>query len=134
MSDNAKITLPNGETLELPVYKGTLGQDVIDVRSLTSQNVFTFDPGFVSTASCESKITFIDGAKGVLLHRGYPIDQLAEKADYLDTCYLLINGELPNQDQKTTYVNTIKNHTMLDENMKKFYDGFRSDAHPMAIM
>ena len=122
------------ENLELPVYKGTLGQDVIDVRSLTSKNLFTYDPGFVSTAACESKITFIDGGKGVLLHRGYPIDQLAEKSDYLETCFLLLHGELPTTEEKETFVSTIKNHTMVHEQLNHFFNGFRRDAHPMAIM
>ncbi len=122
------------ESLELPVYKGTLGQDVVDVRSLTSKNLFTYDPGFVSTAACESKITFIDGAKGVLLHRGYPIDQLAENSDYLETCFLLLHGELPTTEEKETFVSTIKNHTMVHEQLNHFFNGFRRDAHPMAIM
>jgi citrate synthase len=122
------------ESLELPVYKGTLGQDVVDVRSLTSKNLFTYDPGFVSTAACESKITFIDGAKGVLLHRGYPIDQLAENSDYLETCFLLLHGELPTAEEKETFVSTIKNHTMVHEQLNHFFNGFRRDAHPMAIM
>jgi len=122
------------ETLELPVYQGTLGQDVVDVRSLTSKNLFTYDPGFVSTAACESKITFIDGAKGVLLHRGYPIDQLAEQSDYLETCFLLLHGELPTAEEKETFVSTIKNHTMVHEQLSHFFNGFRRDAHPMAIM
>jgi len=122
------------ESLELPVYKGTLGQDVVDVRSLTSKNLFTYDPGFVSTAACESKITFIDGAKGILLHRGYPIDQLAENSDYLETCFLLLHGELPTAEEKETFVSTIKNHTMVHEQLNHFFNGFRRDAHPMAIM
>ncbi|WP_419811026.1 citrate synthase [Bacterioplanoides sp.] len=122
------------ETLELPVYEGTLGPDVVDVRSLTGKGLFTYDPGFVSTAATESKITFIDGGKGVLLHRGYPIDQLAEKSDYLETCYLLLHGELPTAEQKETFVSTIKNHTMVHEQLSHFFNGFRRDAHPMAIM
>ena len=122
------------DTLELPVYEGTLGQDVVDVRSLTGRGLFTYDPGFVSTAATESKITFIDGAKGVLLHRGYPIEQLAEKSDYLETCYLLLHGELPTQEEKDTFVTTIKNHTMAHEQLSHFFNGFRRDAHPMAIM
>lgn len=122
------------ESLELPVYKGTLGQDVVDVRSLTGKNLFTYDPGFVSTAACESKITFIDGAKGVLLHRGYPIDQLAENSDYLETCFLLLHGELPNAEEKEEFVTTIKNHTMVHEQLNHFFNGFRRDAHPMAVM
>jgi citrate synthase len=122
------------ESLELPVYKGTLGPDVVDVRSLTGKNLFTYDPGFVSTAACESKITFIDGANGVLLHRGYPIDQLAENSDYLETCFLLLHGELPTAEEKEIFVSTIKNHTMVHEQLNHFFNGFRRDAHPMAIM
>jgi citrate synthase len=122
------------EALELPVYEGTLGQDVVDVRSLTGKGLFTYDPGFVSTAATESKITYIDGDAGVLLHRGYPIEQLAEKSDYLETCYLLLHGELPTQQQKETFVGTIKNHTMVHEQLSHFFNGFRRDAHPMAVM
>ena len=120
--------------LELPIYSGTLGPDVIDVSQITGNGAFTFDPGFVSTASCESKITFIDGGKGILLHRGYPIDQLAEQSDYLEVCYLLLYGELPNSAEKEQFVNTIHNHTMVHEQLRNFYQGFRRDAHPMAIM
>ncbi len=122
------------ETIELPVLHGTEGPDVVDVRALTSQGLFTYDPGFVSTAACESKITFIDGDNGVLLHGGYPIEQLAEKSDYMEVCYLLINGELPDAEQKAKFVNTVKNHTMVHEQLSHFYNGFRRDAHPMAIM
>ncbi len=111
-----------------------MGPDVVDVRGLTATGHFTFDPGFMSTASCESKITYIDGDKGVLLHRGYPIEQLAEKSDYLETCYLLLNGELPTAAQKEQFVGTIKNHTMVHEQLKTFFNGFRRDAHPMAVM
>ncbi|MCV6590503.1 MAG: citrate synthase [Marinobacterium sp.] len=122
------------EAIELPVYSGSEGPDVIDVRPLTGKGLFTYDPGFVSTAACESKITYIDGAKGVLLHGGYPIEQLAEKSDYLEVCYLLMNGELPDAEQKEKFVNTIKNHTMVHEQMSHFFNGFRRDAHPMSIM
>ena len=120
--------------LELPVHAGTIGPDVIDVQSLTSKGFFTFDPGFMSTASCESKITYIDGDKGVLLHRGYPIEQLAEKSDYLETCYLLLYGELPTATEKEHFVRTVMRHTMVHEQLQFFYRGFRRDAHPMAIM
>ena len=120
--------------LELPVHCGTIGPDVIDVQSLTSKGFFTFDPGFMSTASCESKITYIDGDKGVLLHRGYPIEQLAEKSDYLETCYLLLYGELPTATEKEHFVRTVMRHTMVHEQLQFFYRGFRRDAHPMAIM
>ncbi len=122
------------ESLELPVYEGTLGPDVVDVRSLTGKGLFTYDPGFMATAATESKITYIDGAAGVLLHRGYPIEQLAEKSDYLETCYLLLHGELPNKEEKEEFVSTIKNHTMVHEQLSHFFNGFRRDAHPMAIM
>ena len=107
---------------------------MVDVRALTSKGLFTYDPGFVSTAACESSITYIDGAKGVLLHGGYPIEQLAENSDYLEVCYLLLNGELPNAEQKENFVKTVKNHTMVHEQMTHFFNGFRRDAHPMAIM
>ncbi len=122
------------QSIELPVRSGTLGPDVIDVNQVGKNGVFTFDPGFVSTASCESKITFIDGGKGVLLYRGYPIEQLAEKADYLEVCYLLLNGELPNKTQKQAFTNNITMHTMVHEQMSHFLNGFRRDAHPMAVM
>ena len=122
------------EPLELNIYKGTVGPDVVDVSSLTAKGLFTYDPGFVSTASCESKITYIDGDAGVLLHRGYPIGQLAEQSDYLEVCYLLLNGELPNKEQKTEFVETVRYHTMVHEQIHKLFNGFRRDAHPMAIM
>lgn len=136
MSDKkATLHLPGvAEPIELPIYSGTLGQDVIDINQLGKHNVFTFDPGFVSTASCESKITFIDGGKGVLLHRGYSIEQLAKDSNYLEVCYLLLNGELPNQSQQNEFTATIKHHTMVHEQIRKFFSGFRRDAHPMAIM
>ncbi|MBB6523403.1 citrate synthase [Pseudoteredinibacter isoporae] len=122
------------QTIELPMYSGSVGPDVIDVSSLTSKGYFTYDPGFMATASCDSKITYIDGGAGVLLHRGYPIDQLAEHSDYLETCYLLLNGELPSKEQKDEFVDTITHHTMVHENISRFFRGFRSDAHPMSIM
>ncbi|MBV2131957.1 citrate (Si)-synthase [Pseudomonas sp. MAP12] len=130
----AQLIIEGAAPVELPILSGTMGPDVIDVRSLTNQGVFTYDPGFMSTAACESKITFIDGDKGVLLHRGYPIEQLAEKSDYLETCYLLLNGELPNAEQKAHFTGLVKNHTMVHEQMKSFLNGFRRDAHPMAVM
>ncbi|MDB2410105.1 citrate synthase [Pseudomonadales bacterium] len=130
----ATLTIENGPTLELPVYKGTIGPDVVDVSQLTPNGHFTFDPGFVSTASCESQITFIDGGKGVLLHRGYPIEQLAKHSSHLEACYLLIYGELPTAEQKTNFEYTISRHTMVHEQLRTFYSGFRRDAHPMAIL
>ncbi|WP_422410733.1 MULTISPECIES: citrate synthase [unclassified Endozoicomonas] len=130
-----KATLSiDGKQLELPVHTGSLGPDVVDVRSLTANGLFTYDLGFVSTASCESKITYIDGEKGVLLHRGYPIEQLAEHSDYLETCYLLIYGELPNSKEKKHFEDTIMRHTMIHEQMVDLFSGFRRDAHPMAVM
>ena len=122
------------QALELPIYSGSLGPDVIDVRSLTPNGLFTYDPGFVSTASCESKITYIDGNKGILLHRGYPIEQLAEHSDYLETCYLLLYGDLPSRKEKEHFENTITRHTMVHGQMSALFSGFRRDAHPMAVM
>ena len=120
---------------ELPVRKGTLGPDVIDITTLYAETGhFTYDPSFTSTASCESKITFIDGGKGVLLYRGYPIDQLAEHSTFVETCYLLLYGELPTKEQYDTFRNLITRHTMVHEQMPRFYTGFRRDAHPMAVM
>ena len=131
----AKLSLSEqGTDIELPIYSGTIGPDVVDVGSLTSQNLFTYDPGFVSTASCESQITYIDGEKGVLLHRGYPIDQLAESSNYLETCYLLLYGELPSSEEYEKFVSVIQNHTMVHEQIRTFFNGFRRDAHPMAVM
>lgn len=124
-----------GQNWNFPILSGSLGPDVIDVRRLYAETgMFTFDPGYTSTASCESTITFIDGDEGVLLHRGYPIEQLAAKSDFLETCYLLLNGELPTKVQKKEFWKGITYHTMLDEKLKSFYQGFRRDSHPMAIM
>ena len=135
MADGRKATLTvDGKTFELPVYSGTLGPDVIDVSSLAQNDIFTYDPGFMSTAACDSSITFIDGDKGILLHRGYPIGQLAENASYLEVCYLLLNGELPNKEQSTAFEAEVKHHTLLHEQVRTFFNGFRRDAHPMAIM
>ena len=134
MGDTAKISV-EGKTVELPVLRGTDGPAVVDIRKLYAEaDVFTYDPGFTSTASCESKITFIDGDKGILLHRGYPIDQLAEDSTFLEVCYLLLNGDLPNAKEFETFQNTITNHTMVHEQFDRFFQGFRRDAHPMAIM
>lgn len=134
MTDKKAMLSVGDKSIELPVYSGTLGPDVIDVRALAQQGIFTYDPGFLSTAACESKITYIDGDAGVLLHRGYPIEQLAEHSDYLEVCYLLLHGELPSEEQNRQFHNTIKNHTMLHDQMSHFFQGFRRDAHPMAIM
>ena len=131
----ARLTVDGiDEVIELPIMSGTLGTDVIDVRGLGSKGIFTYDPGFMSTGSCESAITYIDGEAGILLHRGYPIAQLAEHSDYLETCYLLLNGELPTEEQKADFDKTVHNHTMVNQSMRKFLEGFRNDAHPMAIM
>ena len=130
----AQLTIEGAAPIELPIHTGTLGPDVIDVRGLTGEGIFTFDPGFMSTASCESKITFIDGDKGILLHRGYPIEQLAEKSDFLEVCYLLLKGELPSAEEKEEFTGVITRHTMVNEQMKSFLNGFRRDAHPMAVM
>jgi citrate synthase len=133
-SGTAQITI-NNDTLEYSVDKGSIGPDVIDISKLYSDTgKFTYDPGFTSTASCKSTITYIDGEKGVLLYRGYPIEQLAEKGNYLETCYLLLNGELPNQSQYNEFDEIITNHTMVHEQLNRFFTGFRPDAHPMAIM
>lgn len=139
MSEQTKhfvLTDPDsGDSWELPVMKGTTGPDVIDVRKFyAATGRFTFDPGFTSTAACESAITFIDGDEGVLLHRGYSIEDLAEHCDYMEVCYLLLNGELPNADEKAAFEHTITYHTMVHEQLTGFYRGFRRDAHPMAIM
>ena len=134
MSETGALKLNEAE-LELPVREGTLGPDVLDVTSLYKQSgKFTYDPGFTSTAACESKITFIDGDEGVLLHRGYPIEQLAEHGDFLETCYLLLYGELPTAAQADDFNRRVTNHTMVHEQMHRLYAGFRRDAHPMAIM
>ncbi|MBQ0753001.1 MAG: citrate (Si)-synthase [Gammaproteobacteria bacterium] len=131
---HATLKIEGKDDLSLPIYSPTLGQNVVDVSSLTGKGMFTFDPGFTSTASCESKITFIDGAKGQLLHRGYSIEELAGKSDYLEVCYLLLFGELPSAAHKEDFVSTVKNHTMVHEQLQFFYRGFRRDAHPMAVM
>ncbi|MBZ0090973.1 MAG: citrate (Si)-synthase [Sulfuricellaceae bacterium] len=133
----AKVTLTfshGGEPIELPVLSGTLGPDVIDIRSLSKRGYFTYDPGFLSTASCPSSITYIDGDKGLLFYRGYPIEQLAEQSDFLEVCYLLLFGELPDAEQKAKFDATVKDHTMVHDQMNRFFTGFRRDAHPMAIM
>jgi len=138
MKEKSKATLsfPDGTApVELPIYSGTIGPQVIDIRKLYGQTGrFTFDPGFMSTAACESKITYIDGDKGELLYRGYPIEQIAENCDYLQTCYLLLNGELPDDEQRRDFESRVTNHTMVHEQMTRFLQGFRRDAHPMAVL
>jgi citrate synthase len=134
MAENATLTVGNN-SYDLQVIKGTAGPDVVDVRRLYDEaGVFTFDPGFTSTASCESKITYIDGDAGILLHRGYPIEQLAYNSSFLEVCYLLLNGELPSAEEFADFEHTITYHTMLHAQFDRFFGGFRSDAHPMAIM
>jgi citrate synthase len=132
----ATLSFSDGSpSIDMPVYSGNIGPDVIDIRKLYAQSgMFTYDPGFLSTASCQSAITYIDGDKGELLYRGYPIEQLANKADYLDTCYLLLNGELPVGDQGKAFHKLVNNHTMVNEQMQFFLRGFRRDAHPMAVL
>jgi citrate synthase len=134
MSGTSTITV-DGKQVELPIKKGTIGPDVVDIGKLYAQTgAFTFDPGFTSTASCESKITYIDGDEGVLLYRGYPIEQLAEKGDFLETCYLMLFGELPTAAQKADFDYRVTRHTMVHDQMNRFFQGFRRDAHPMAVM
>ena len=135
MTNEAMKLTGAGSDLDLPTMDGSVGPKVIDVRKLYAQTgMFTFDPGFTSTASCESKITFIDGEKGELLYRGYPIEQLAQNSDYMEVCYLLLFGELPNKAEKEKFVHDITHHTMVHEQLHRFFSGFRRDAHPMAIM
>ncbi|WP_165186915.1 citrate synthase [Caulobacter soli] len=134
MTDKATLTIGD-KNYDLPILKGSTGPDVLDVRKLYGDSDhFTFDPGFTSTASCESKITYIDGDAGILLHRGYPIDQLAEKSSFLEVCHLLLNGELPTADEFTKFERNITYHTMLHAQFDSFFQGFRRDAHPMAVM
>jgi citrate synthase len=132
----ATLSFSDGSpSMELPIYKGSVGPDVIDIRKLYAQTgKFTYDPGFLSTASCSSKITYIDGDKGELLYRGYPIEQLATNCDFLEVCHLLLNGELPNATQKEDFSDLVTNHTMVNEQMQFFLRGFRRDAHPMAVL
>lgn len=124
----------NAKPIELPVLSGTLGNDVIDIRALGKHGVYTYDPGFMATAACQSNITYIDGEKGLLLHRGYPIEQLAEHCDFLEVSYLLMHGELPNAEQKANFTKMISTHTMLHDQLSNIFRGFRRDAHPMAVM
>jgi len=131
----ATLKLPDGKSLEFPVLSGSTGPDVVDIRPLYAKSgMFTYDPGFLSTASCTSSITYIDGDAGILLYRGYPIEQLAQHCDFLEVCYLLLNGELPNRKQKDEFVSIVTHHTMVHEQLARLYQGFRRDAHPMAVM
>ncbi|MGV6989061.1 citrate synthase [Testudinibacter sp. P80/BLE/0925] len=130
----ATLSISDGRELELDVHRAVLGYDSVDVQSLVKNHLFTFDPGFMSTASCQSAITYIDGDEGVLLHRGYPIEQLAENADYLEVSYLLLFGERPNLEQYKAFEARVKKHTLVHEQISRFFHGFRRDSHPMAIM
>ena len=131
---SATLTV-DGKSFDLPIHSGTVGPDVIDIGKLYGQSgMFTYDPGFTSTASCQSQITYIDGDAGILEYRGYPIEQLAEKGDFLETCYLLLHGELPTAKQKAQFDHLVTNHTMVHDQMTRFFTGFRRDAHPMAVM
>jgi citrate synthase len=130
----ALLTIDGGHSVELPVYGGTLGPDVIDVRGLLKAGYFTYDPGFMSTASCNSKITFIDGDAGQLYYRGYPIEQLAQKCNFVETCYLILNGELPTRAHYDEFSGMLTRHTMVHEQVSRFFQGFRRDAHPMAVL
>jgi citrate synthase len=132
----ATLSFSDGSpAIDMPIYKGTVGPDVIDIRKLYAQTgKFTYDPGFMSTAACNSTITYIDGDKGELLYRGYPIEQLAVNCDFLETCYLLLNGELPNAAEKKNFTDTVTKHTMVHEQMQFFFRGFRRDAHPMSVL
>jgi citrate synthase len=130
----ATLTLDDGRSIELPVLSGVLGPDVVDVRGINKLGVFTYDPSFSATASCTSSITFIDGDAGLLYYRGYPIEQLAEKSEFLEVCYLLKYGELPNVQQKAAFIEKVTKHTMVHDQLTRFYNGFRRDAHPMAVM
>ena len=131
--NNAKLSV-NGEEYELPIIEGTLGRPVIDIAALQDSGFWSYDPGFKVTAPVESKITYIDGGKGELLHRGYPIDQLANNAEYLEVAYALIHGDLPNAEQKADFYEKVRKHTGVHDQLRKFFEGFRRDAHPMAIM
>jgi len=125
----------DGKTADYPVHQGSIGPEVVDIRKLyANTGRFTFDPGFTSTASCESKITYIDGDEGILLYRGYPIEQLAEQSSFLEVAHLLLNGNLPNEAENAEFTRNITRHTMIHEQLATFYRGFRRDAHPMAIM
>src|SRR5438876_8672636 len=135
MEKMTTVKLPDGRSLEFPVLAGTMGPQVLDIRTLYAKSgMFTYDPGYLSTASCSSAITFIDGDAGVLLYRGYPIEQLAQHCDFLEVCYLLLNGELPDVKQKASFVDTVTRHTMVHDQLNRFFTGFRRDAHPMAVL
>src|SRR5512147_433034 len=130
----ATLTMDDGRSIELPILSGTLGPEVVDMRGISKLGIFTYDPAFMATASCSSAITFIDGDEGLLYYRGYPIEQLAQQSDFLEVCYLLLNGELPTASQKAEFGKIISHHTMVHDQLARFFNGFRRDAHPMAVM
>ncbi|MGL6176268.1 MAG: citrate/2-methylcitrate synthase, partial [Vibrionaceae bacterium] len=130
----ATLQIDGQPSLELPIKTGTIGPAVLEIKGLSTLGYFTYDPGFMATASCESKITYIDGDKGILLYRGYPIDKLANNADYLEVCYILLYGETPTQEQYQKFVHIVSRHTMVHEQIASFFHGFRRDSHPMAVM
>ncbi len=130
----ATLTMDDGRSVEFPIMSGTLGPDVLDIRNIGKLGLFTYDPAFFATASCTSEITFIDGEAGLLYYRGYPIEQLAEQSDFLEVCYLLMNGELPDAAEKAAFNHKVTMHTMVHDQLARFYNGFRRDAHPMAVM
>ncbi|MGH8769851.1 MAG: citrate/2-methylcitrate synthase, partial [Burkholderiales bacterium] len=136
MKRTATLSFSDGSpSVEFPILSGTVGPDVIDIRSLFAKTgAFTYDPGFMSTAACTSNITYIDGDAGILLYRGYPIEQLAARCDFLQVCYLLLNGELPNGVQENNFIQTVRRHTMVHDQLMAFFRGFRRDAHPMAVL
>jgi len=135
MDKKATLSLPNGKSIDFPVMSGTIGPDVVDIRTLYGKSgMFTYDPGFLSTASCNSTITYIDGDEGVLLYRGYPIEQLAQHCDFLEVCYLLLNGELPDAKQKADFDYTVIHHSMVHDQLNRFFMGFRRGTHPMAVL
>ncbi|HEX8167283.1 MAG TPA: citrate/2-methylcitrate synthase, partial [Beijerinckiaceae bacterium] len=135
MNGASSTLIADNKQIELPVKAGTIGPAVVDISKLYAQTgLFTYDPGFTSTAACESQITYIDGDEGILLYRGYPIEQLAEHGDFLETCYLLLYGELPTAAQKADFDYRVTRHTMVHDQVNRFFQGFRRDAHPMAIM
>ena len=134
MSNKIAQLRVGSQQIDFPVLTGTIGPEVVDIKTLINHGYYTYDAGFYSTAACESKITYIDGDEGILLYRGYPIDQLADRSDYMEVCYLLMNGELPNQQQKADFINQIKQRSEVPEELSHFFNGFRRDAHPMAMM
>ena len=134
MANDKAILKVGDKEIELPILTGTAGHPVIDVRPLGSNGYFTFDPGFMATGSCESSITFIDGGKGILLHRGYPIEELARDSDYLEVCHMLLHGHAPDATEYLNFKDTITRHTLLHEQINMFFHGFRNDAHPMAML